>query len=120
VNERPTHINGRTYFIGSWQGGLRNNDPSTTWMLDENHVAWPVARIGGNGFSWPPQLNQALLSARPKEGDPSSSSWPGLTSMATIRSKPTNTVFATCRGPGPMKKGEQQRTNGFVREIVYP
>ena len=65
VNERPTHVNGRTYFLPSWQSGLRNNDSGVIWMLGEDHVAWPVARIGGSKFTWPPQLNQAWKSVAP-------------------------------------------------------
>jgi hypothetical protein len=120
VNQRPTHINGRTYFIGSWSGGLRSNEPSTTWMLDENHVAWPVARIGGNGFSWPPQLNQALLSARPKEGDPEQQviAWSDLNGNHKVDANEYS--FRNMPGTWTDEKGEQRSTNGFVQETVYP
>ncbi|HEX8833665.1 MAG TPA: hypothetical protein VF719_05665, partial [Abditibacteriaceae bacterium] len=66
VNERPVHVSGRIYFTGSWQGGLRDNENSVIWLLGDDHVARPVARIGGDGFAWPPQLNQTFLSVRPK------------------------------------------------------
>ncbi|MBC7623751.1 MAG: hypothetical protein H7232_10220 [Aeromicrobium sp.] len=119
VNERPTHINGRTYFIGSWQGELRNNDSSATWMLDKNHVAWPVARVGGNGFSWPPQLNQALLSVRPKgDADQQIVAWSDLNGNHKVEANEYS--FRNMPGTWTDEKGEKQRTNGFISEIVYP
>ncbi|HEX8834931.1 MAG TPA: hypothetical protein VF719_12055, partial [Abditibacteriaceae bacterium] len=119
VFERPTHINGRTYFIGSW-GGLRNNEPGATWMLDENHVAWPVARVGGNGFAWPPQLNQALVTARPKEGDPNQQiiAWADLNGNHKVDANEYS--FRNMPGTWTDKKGETRPTSGFVQEIVHP
>ncbi len=119
VNERPTHINGRTYFIGSWQASLRGNSPGDTWMLDENHVAWPVARVGGNGFSWPPQLNQALVSSRPKgDYDQLLVAWSDLNGNHKVEAEEYS--FRNLPGTWTDEKGEQRPTNGYVQEIVYP
>ena len=58
VGQNPVEINGRTYITGS----------GVVWMVGDDHVAWPVAMVGGNGFSWPPALNQNYVNAQKKAG----------------------------------------------------
>jgi hypothetical protein len=45
--ERPVHINGDTYLVGTYQGRLRGNDNSMIWKIGDDGVAWPVAFVGG-------------------------------------------------------------------------
>ncbi len=125
VNERPVHVGGRTYLTGSWQGGLRGNNASVTWLLGDDHVAWPVSRIGGGSFSWPPQLNQHFTQAqtataqeRKKGGGPSVISWTDLNGNHqvdadeyVIRQMPADTYKTAT--------GETRSVSGIVCESVF-
>jgi len=120
VNERPAHINGRTYFTGSWQSGLRSNAHSTIWMLGDDHIAWPVGRIGGASFSWPPPLNQNFVKAMPKGADR------GQLLVAWSDRNGNHKVDSDEYDIRPMpatyinEKGETKKVGGFVQESVYP
>ena len=120
VNETPTVINGRTYFIGSWAPGLRHNAPGCIWLLGDDHIARPVARIGGNGFAWPPQLNAAFNAKVPTGTNTSQllTAWSDHNGNHkvdadewTIRSMP-----ATYTGPD----GKPAQLFGIVGESVFP
>jgi hypothetical protein len=52
-----TRIGGRTYLYGG----------RTVWLRDERNVVWPVARLGGDGFTWSAK-NEALKAAMAKAG----------------------------------------------------
>jgi hypothetical protein len=48
-SERPIHLNGRTYLVGNYQGGLRGNTNTAVFLLDEKtHIARPVAYVGSD------------------------------------------------------------------------
>ena len=120
VSERPTKINGRTYITGSWSPGHRSNGHTAIWMLDENRVAWPVARIGGTGFAWPPQQNQNFETARAKAGKGKQElvAWSDLNGNHkvdadeyTIRNMPGTYTDA---------EGKTKDVYGFVSECVFP
>lgn len=47
--ERAVHVNGRTYLVGNYQGGLRGNTNSAIFLLDDKtHIARPVAYVGSD------------------------------------------------------------------------
>ncbi len=46
VPERPVRINGRTYLIPTYSGGLRWNDNQPIFLLGDDGIAWPVAFVG--------------------------------------------------------------------------
>lgn len=119
VNERPVQIGGRTYLTGSWQGGLRSNDHSVIWLLGDDHIARPVARIGGTSFAWPPRLNQAFMSVQPKTNyQQQLVAWADLNGNHrvdaeeyTIRSFDETYTDAS---------GETRPMDGLVTETVFP
>lgn len=118
ANERPTQIGGRTYLTATWQGGLRSNDAGVTWMLDEHHVAWPVARIGGNGFAWPPALNQAFMSVAPKtNGGQQLIAWSDRNGNHKVDADEyqVRTMSTTYTDPS----GKSAPVQGFVMEAIF-
>ena len=60
-------INGRAYLYPTWGNGGRWNQNNCIWMIGDDHVARPVARVGGTGFSWQPQINGAFFANVPKD-----------------------------------------------------
>ena len=45
----PLRVDGRTYLIGGYQGGLRGNTYTATFLLDETtRIARPVAYVGSD------------------------------------------------------------------------
>ena len=51
--ETPLRVGGRTYLIGGYQGGLRGNTYTATFLLDETtHIARPVSYVGSDRW-WP-------------------------------------------------------------------
>jgi hypothetical protein len=118
ANERSTQIGGRTYLTATWQGELRGNDAGVTWMLDEHHVAWPVARIGGDGFAWPPALNQAFYSVRPKtNGGQQLIAWSDRNGNHKVDADEyqVRTISTTYTDPS----GKSAPVQGFVMEAMF-
>lgn len=47
IPERPMTINGRTYLVSGYNGGLRNEDNLPIFQLDDKtQIAWPVSYVG--------------------------------------------------------------------------
>ena len=120
ANQRPVHINGRTYLIGSWAPRLRGNDHDTIWMLGDDHVAVPVGRVGGSGFSWPPQLNQNYHAARSKDGNYRQEliAWSDLNGNHKVDKD--EYTFRYMPGTYIDVEGNAKDIDGIVAESVFP
>lgn len=108
VGESPVTINGRTYFTGS-----------VIWMLGDDHIAWPVGRVGGDSFAWPPQLNQNLVSVRPKT-NPSQQliAWSDRNGNHKVDADEYG--FRDMPGTYSDEAGKPQQIGGFVQESYFP
>jgi hypothetical protein len=120
VPDRPTVINGRTYLYPSWGNGGRWNSNNCIWMIGDDHVARPVARIGGTGFSWPPQLNEAFFANVPKGAHVNRmiAAWSDRNGNGKVDSDEWST--RQMEGSFVTGEGESRPIAGFGNEGVYP
>ena len=59
--EYPVRVDGRTYLVGGYHGGLRTNTNTAVFLFDEKtHIARPVAYVGSDRW-WPSVANDPAM-----------------------------------------------------------
>ena len=115
--ERAVHVNGRTYLVGNFQGGLRGNTNTAVFLLDEKTgIARPVAYVGSDRW-WPAVANNpAIKATMPGQKNQNFMTWSDLNNDG--QTQPNEFKYRVFTEQFINDKGEKSSTYGY-REF-YP
>ena len=117
--ETPVHVGGRTYLIGGYQGGLRGNTYTATFLLDETtRIARPVAYVGSDRW-WPNvAADKAIVALAPGQKNEQFLAWSDLNNDG--QPQPTEFSYRVFEEAFVGRNGETRRTFGYRDFNVNP
>ena len=117
--ETPLRVGGRTYLIGGYQGGLRGNTYTATFLLDETtHIARPVAYVGSDRW-WPHVANdKAIVALAPGQKNEQFLAWSDLNNDG--QPQPAEFTYRVFDETFVGQNGATQKTFGYRDFNVNP
>lgn len=110
--ETPLRVGGRTYLIGGYQGGLRGNTYTATFLLDETtHIARPVSYVGSD--RWWPNIakDKAIVALAPDKKNEQFLAWSDLNNDG--QPQPEEFTYRVFDETFVGRNGETRKTFGY-------
>ena len=117
--ETPLRVGARTYLIGGYQGGLRGNTYTATFLLDETtRIARPVAYVGSDRW-WPNvAADKAIVALAPGKKNEQFLAWSDLNNDG--QPQPAEFTYRVFDETFVGQNGEKRKTYGFRDFNVNP
>ena len=117
--ETPLHVGNRTYLIGGYQGGLRGNTFTATFLLDETtQIARPVCYVGSDRW-WPNVAkDKAIVALAPGKRNEQFLAWSDLNNDG--QPQPDEFTYRVFDETFLNRQGNQQKTHGYRAFSVNP
>ncbi len=117
--ETPLHVGGRTYLIGGYQGGLRGNTYTATFLLDETtRIARPVSYVGSDRW-WPNVAeDKAIVALAPGKKNEQFLAWSDLNNDG--QPQPAEFTYRVFDETFVGQNGATQKTFGYRDFNVNP
>jgi len=117
--ETPLRVGDRTYLIGGYQGGLRGNTYTATFLLDEKtHIARPVCYVGSDRW-WPNVAKDKDIVARaPGKKNEQFLAWSDLNNDG--RPQPEEFTYRVFDETFVGRNGDVRKTFGYREFNVNP
>ena len=117
--ETPLHVGGRTYLIGGYQGGLRGNTYTATFLLDEiTRIARPVSYVGSDRW-WPNvAADKAIVALAPGKKNEQFLAWSDLNNDG--QPQPTEFTYRVFDETFVDRNGATRKTFGYRDFNVNP
>ncbi len=117
--ETPLRVGGRTYLVGGYQGGLRGNTYTATFLLDETtRIARPVSYVGSDRW-WPNvAADKTIVALAPNKKNEQFLAWSDLNNDG--QPQPTEFTYRVFTETFADEKGAQRKTYGYRDFNVNP
>ena len=117
--ETPVRVGGHTYLVGGYQGGLRGNTYTATFLLDETtRIARPVSYVGSDRW-WPNvAADKSIVALAPGKKNEQFLAWSDLNNDGLPQ--PNEFTYRVFNETFVDEKGAARRTFGYRDFNVNP